>query len=114
MLFFWNCIQFEPLKSYLGPLNLHSIGLDGPLSKLKDFPVMLHLIKKSCGKREGLKHVVKTKILPTRRSSVQTFAETCMWGTVTSHHAGCQEVGRCHTRGESHGTYIIHASAKCQ
>ena len=28
--------------------------------------------------------------------------------------AGCQEVSRCHTRGESQGMYITYASAKCE
>ena len=32
-------------------------------------------------------------------------AETCIWGTATSHHRSTshQEVGSCHTRGETQG-----------
>ena len=37
--------------------------------------------------------------------------ETRMWGTVTGHHADRQEVGRCHTKGESHITYMPQPSA---
>ena len=31
-----------------------------------------------------------------------------------SNRSPCQQVGRCHTRGESHGTYIMYASTKCK
>ena len=37
-----------------------------------------------------------------------TSTETGMWGTVTSCHAGYQQVNRCHTRGECQGKYIIY------
>ena len=35
-------------------------------------------------------------------------------GEATSCHAGCKEVGRCHTRDESQGMYITYISAKCK
>ena len=41
-----------------------------------------------------------------------TFTRT--WGTTTGHHVGHQEVGRCHTRGESQETYTTYAFAKCE
>ena len=36
---------------------------------------------------------------------------TCMWGS-DQLRAGCQEVGKCSTRGESWGMYVTFASAK--
>ena len=55
-----------------------------------------------------------------RSSSVHAIARsnpkkshlcTCMWGSDWL-HAGCQEVGKCSTRGESWGMYVTFASAK--
>ena len=50
--------------------------------------------------------------LPIESGIIPLLKHTC--GEVISCHAGHQEVSRCHTRGESQGTYITYVSAKCE
>ena len=70
-------------------------------------------------KKQPRSRVVGT--LVARSSSVRAVAcsnlrqvpplQACMWGSDRL-HAGCQEVCKCSTRGESWGMYITFASAK--